>query len=106
MDKASIISFIRIVQTYPKLLENRKEMNKAVNRLGDAAYKEQRKMLFDYVERQKVEIMQCYDKYREIVGGELMDAFLNGEEGKDKLVDKLLEAFFTKEGGEDGENRS
>ena len=67
MEKESVISFIRIMQNFPKLQHKRKGFQKVVNEIGDKAFKKQKESLLKTISKQKNEIMECFDIYEKLL---------------------------------------
>lgn len=94
MDANSIVSFVRIIRSYPEIRDNKRKFKKKVESLIEDTYNFRRKKLRKDLDLQKEEIFECYEKYNEIMADGLEDAILNGEEGGDRLIEKMVEAFF------------
>ena len=100
MDSNSVLAFIRIVTEWPKLVHDRKGMQRTVNRLGDAAFKQRKEKLHKDISDQKKGIMECFDIYNKFVeehNEELIGSALEGDEKNvDELCTRLMELFFPK----------
>ena len=96
MDTNSVISFIRIMRTYPQFANDRKKFKRKVDSIGEEAFTEQKKRLRENIDIQKKEIMECFDKYQELVKDGIDSGILNDDAARDALIDKLIDAFFPK----------
>ena len=99
MQKESIISFFRIGRNNPKLLDDRDEFKKFVDKVGEESFKRQKKMIRENTNRQKKEIMECYDKYTKIV---MENNLLTTDQ--DALINEFLNSFIEFKGENDDKN--
>ena len=93
MEGNSIISFIRIARTNPKSLDSKRIFNKTLHRIASDTYEVRKNELRKEIDKQRDEVMECYQKYIDIVRKSVGEDQLQfcDEDKKEELIQKFID---------------
>lgn len=92
MDAQTVVSFVRFMNSNPKLKHNKKAFKKEIDKAGDEMFRIRKKKVFDQIKEQKSKLMDCFDIYEKFLEENKEDLF-SSDISPDEMVERLMKVF-------------